>query len=69
MHAACQTADGELGLHRLQVGTLVHNMRSQRVLAKSGFEQFGRADRYLHIDGAWQDHLLLHRILNDRHPA
>ncbi len=69
VRAACQAADGELDLHRLQAGTLVHNTRSQRVLAKSGFEQFGRAERYLHIDGAWRDHLLFHRVLNDRHPA
>lgn len=51
-------AFGELGLHRLEAGTLTHNVRSQRVLLKNGFVQYGLAPRYLRIDGAWQDHLL-----------
>ncbi|MFE6780506.1 GNAT family N-acetyltransferase [Streptomyces sp. NPDC057702] len=67
--AVCQIADRDLGLHRVQAGTLTHNVRSQRVLAKCGFVRFGTAERYLHIDGAWQDHVLFQRLLNDRHPA
>ena len=54
----------ELGLHRLEAGTLVHNVRSQRVLKANGFEQFGAAPRYLCIDGEWQDHLLF-QLIND----
>ena len=66
---ACQAADGEVGLHRLEAGTLIHNARSQRVLVKCGFERIGVARSYLHIDGSWQDHLLFQRLLNARHPA
>jgi ribosomal-protein-alanine N-acetyltransferase len=62
-------ADEQLGLHRLEAGTLVNNTGSQRVLAKSGFTQFGRAPSYLHIDGEWRDHLLFQKLLNDRSPA
>lgn len=51
-----------LGLHRLQAVTLESNARSQAVLARAGFEQFGRAPRYLKIDGRWQDHLMFHRF-------
>ena len=55
-------AFGELRLHRLEAGTLVHNLRSQRVLGRNGFVQFGRAPDYLNIAGRWQDHLLFQRI-------
>ena len=32
----------ELRLHRVQAGTLLHNVRSQRVLERNGFVRFGR---------------------------
>ena len=51
-------AFGELGLHRLEAGTLVDNLASQRVLEKNGFESIGIARGYLHIAGEWRDHLL-----------
>lgn len=57
---------GELGLHRLEAATLVHNVPSQRVLLKAGFVQYGTAERFLFIAGQWQDHHLYQRILNDR---
>jgi [ribosomal protein S5]-alanine N-acetyltransferase len=56
----------ERGLHRLEAGTLVDNVASQSVLLKAGFTQFGAAEKYLYIAGAWQDHLLFQRILHDR---
>lgn len=64
----CQAAGERLGLHRIEAGTLVRNLASQRVLGKAGFELIGTAPRYLHIDGEWRDHLLFQRILNDRPP-
>jgi ribosomal-protein-alanine N-acetyltransferase len=51
-------AFGELGLHRLEAGTLVDNLASQRVLEKNAFERIGVARGYLHIGGAWRDHVL-----------
>ena len=51
-------AFGELGLHRLEAGTLTDNLASQRVLEKNGFERIGLARGYLHIGGAWRDHIL-----------
>lgn len=68
VNAVCAAADAELGLHRLQAGTLLDNVASQRVLTKCGFTPFGTAERYLHINGAWRDHRLFHKILNDRRP-
>ncbi|MYW64754.1 GNAT family N-acetyltransferase [Streptomyces sp. SID8379] len=61
-------ARDELGLHRLEAGTLVDNTASQRVLAKCGFERFGLAPGFLHIDGAWRDHILFQRLLHDDPP-
>jgi [ribosomal protein S5]-alanine N-acetyltransferase len=58
-----------LGLHRLEAGTLVHNLASQAVLRRSGFEEFGRAAAYLFIAGEWRDHVLFQRVLHDRPPG
>jgi [ribosomal protein S5]-alanine N-acetyltransferase len=51
-------AFADLGLHRLGAATLRHNVRSQRVLARNGFQPIGLAPRYLQIAGEWQDHVL-----------
>ncbi|WP_329464925.1 GNAT family N-acetyltransferase [Streptomyces sp. NBC_01431] len=65
----CRLALDRLGLHRVEAGTVPHNTASQRVLRKTGFEEFGLAPRYLHIDGEWRDHRLFQRILHDGPPA
>jgi [ribosomal protein S5]-alanine N-acetyltransferase len=62
--AICAYANSEIALHRVAAGTLIHNVRSQRVLAKCGFQQYGLAPKYLYIDGEWQDHLRFQKILN-----
>lgn len=59
----------KLGLHRLEAGTLIHNVASQAVLRRSGFEEFGRAPAYLFIAGEWRDHVLFQRVLDDRPPG
>jgi ribosomal-protein-alanine N-acetyltransferase len=56
----------EMGLHRVDASTLLHNVASQRVLLDNGFEQYGMAPKYLFIAGEWQDHNLYQRILHDR---
>jgi len=53
----------ELGLHRLEAATLLHNTPSQRVLARNGFRPFAVAESYLRIAGRWQDHILF-QLLN-----
>ncbi|KUL38033.1 alanine acetyltransferase [Streptomyces sp. NRRL F-4489] len=68
LRAVCALADEELGLHRLEAGTLLENTASQRVLTGCGFTPYGTAERYLHINGAWRDHRLFQKILNDRNP-
>ncbi|MCX5412203.1 GNAT family N-acetyltransferase [Streptomyces sp. NBC_00059] len=64
----CELARDGLGLHRVEAGTVLDNAASQRVLAKAGFELYGTAPRYLHINGAWQDHRMFQRILHDGLP-
>ncbi|MFC0623104.1 GNAT family N-acetyltransferase [Kribbella deserti] len=67
--AVCEIADTELLLHRIAASTKPDNTASQRVLAKNGFEQYGFARNYLHINGSWGDNNLYQRILNDRAPG
>lgn len=60
-----ETARDELGLHRIEASTLLHNIGSQRVLLNAGFLQVGMAPRYLKIAGQWQDHNLYQVVLHD----
>jgi ribosomal-protein-alanine N-acetyltransferase len=56
----------ELGLHRLEAGTMVTNVASQRVLEACGYEQYGLAPKLLYLNGAWRDHVLYQKLLHDR---
>lgn len=64
-----EEAFGRHGLHRLQAGTLVDNVASQRVLLKNGFRQIGLAPRYLQIDGVYRDHVLFQLLSDDERPS
>ena len=61
----CDRAFGELGLHRLEAGTLLDNVGSQRVLRRNAFQTIGVARRYLEIAGAFRDHVLFARTIED----
>ncbi|MER6498140.1 GNAT family protein [Streptomyces sp. NPDC001455] len=65
----CESARDDLRLHRVEAGTLLDNVASQRVLVKCGFEEYGMAPRCLHINGEWRDHRLFQRILHDDPPT
>jgi ribosomal-protein-alanine N-acetyltransferase len=45
------------GLHRLEVNIRPENTPSRRVVDKLGFREEALHVRYLHIDGAWRDHI------------
>jgi len=47
------------GMHRVQAAFIPENERSARLLDRLGFERIGIARRYLFIDGAWRDHVLV----------
>lgn len=50
---------GPVGLHRVEATVRPENAASRRVLAKVGFREEGLLKRYLNVDGAWRDHLLV----------
>ncbi|OBI71828.1 GNAT family N-acetyltransferase [Mycobacterium sp. E740] len=50
---------GPVGLHRVEATVRPENAPSRRVLEKAGFREEGLLRRYLEVDGAWRDHLLV----------
>jgi len=50
---------GQVKLHRVEATVRPENVASRRVLAKVGFREEGLLQRYLDVDGAWRDHLLV----------
>jgi ribosomal-protein-alanine N-acetyltransferase len=62
---ALPIAFGELALHRVEAGTRVDNIASQRVLQHNGFTCVGLLRRHLRIGGEWTDHLLWERLADD----
>ncbi len=62
---AVQHAFGELGLHRVEAGTAVANVASQRVLEHNRFMLVGTLRRHLLLRGVWTDHLLWERLAED----
>jgi ribosomal-protein-alanine N-acetyltransferase len=46
-----------VGLHRVQVSIIPRNSRSRRVVAKLALRDEGIAERYLEINGVWEDHV------------
>ena len=56
---------GELALHRIEAGTAVANIASQRVLEKNRFTRVGVMRAHILIRGEWVDHVLWERIAGD----
>ena len=54
---AVDHAFGPGGLHRVEVNIRPENGPSRRVVEKLGFREEAYHPRYMHIDGAWRDHL------------
>ncbi len=55
----------DLALHRLEAACQPDNLPSQALLRACGFREEGRARGYLRINGAWRDHLLFARLVDD----
>ena len=47
----------ELGLHRVQIAIIPRNTASRRVVEKLELREEGVAERYLEINGVWEDHV------------
>jgi ribosomal-protein-alanine N-acetyltransferase len=61
LRAVLDFAFGVAELHRIQAAIMPRNARSLRVIEKLGFRREGYAERYLQIDGRWEDHILFAR--------
>jgi ribosomal-protein-alanine N-acetyltransferase len=53
----CRFAFEDLALHRLQASIIPRNSASRRVAEKLGLRNEGTAERYLEINGVWEDHV------------
>ena len=47
----------ELGLHRMEICIIPRNYNSRRVMEKLGIREEGLAERFLEINGVWEDHV------------
>jgi len=54
-----------VGLHRVEANVRPENAASLRVVRKLGFTEEGLHRRFLHIDGAWRDHLCFSVLRED----
>lgn len=55
--ALMQFGFDELNLHRLQISIIPRNTASRRVVEKLDVRAEGVAERYLRINGVWEDHI------------
>lgn len=69
LRAVLDFAFGPAGLHRVQAAIMPSNVRSLRVIQKLGFRREGYAERYLRIDGRWEDHILFARTREEHESA
>jgi len=53
----CRSAFEDLHLHRVQISIIPRNMASRRVVEKLRIREEGVAQRYLEINGTWEDHI------------
>ena len=54
---ALRFAFEDVGLHRVEICIIPRNMSSRRVVDKLAIRHEGLAERFLQINGAWEDHL------------
>lgn len=65
LSAALNHAFTELALHRVMANYMPRNHRSAAVLERLGFLREGLGQRYLNINGVWEDHVLTSLIADD----
>ena len=54
-----------LALHRINASCIPQNPRSKNTLLRAGFVEEGFAEKYLRINGKWQDHHLFGLNIDD----
>lgn len=68
LELVCDFAFHQANLHRIQAAVMAANAASRRVLEKVGFRMEGVAERYLQINGRWEDHLM-YALTSEERPA
>jgi ribosomal-protein-alanine N-acetyltransferase len=68
LEAALDYVFEEIKLHRVMAAYMPRNERSARLLKSLGFEAEGYAREYLHLNGAWRDHVLTSKIRREDNP-
>jgi ribosomal-protein-alanine N-acetyltransferase len=58
----------ECELHRIEASALIHNKKSRNVLIKCGFKMLGINEKYLLINGKWEDHVTYYILREDFQP-
>jgi ribosomal-protein-alanine N-acetyltransferase len=53
------------GLHRMEINIRTNNAPSLRVVEKLGFRDEGIREKYLHINGEWEDHRTFALVTSD----
>ena len=53
----CRAAFEDINLHRVQISIIPRNTASRRVVEKLEIRNEGLAERYLEINGVWEDHV------------
>jgi [ribosomal protein S5]-alanine N-acetyltransferase len=65
LHLTLKFAFVDLDLHRVHASCILKNTRSKNLLTRSGFKEEGYAEKYIAIDGQWQDHHLFGITIED----
>ena len=55
----------ECGLHRVEASALINNYKSRKVLESVGFKLSGINEKYLLVNGKWQDHVTYYIIKDE----
>ncbi len=51
-----------LKLHRIEAATLTDNIKSQKILESYGFKRLGLSEKYIMINGNWEDHFIYYKL-------
>ena len=51
-------------LHRIEAGTAIENIASQKVLESNEFRKVGIYNKYIHVNGKWNDSVIYEVVLN-----
>lgn len=51
-------------LHRIEAGTSIENLASQKILEGSGFRKVGIYNKYIYVNGKWDDSVIYEIILS-----